>query len=239
MVPPKSHGPVRYMFPLFLGLAALLSATVLNSVSYSYIKIVPSATSLTKDDTFSLNVYAFAHVPVNAVDIALTFTNDAIEISSVDTGESVITLWTEKPYVEKDKVIMRGGTYQRGFKGEHLIAVINAKAKKTGPVDFAVADVDLLAGDGKGTAVLTGSLAESKANLYIYDFGDVHDGKIKASASVMVISDINGDGKVSVSDISVFLAAWHSKDRVYDFNSDGKMTFKDFAIILADSFFGR
>lgn len=236
-LPGRGSGSVRFMFPLVLGFSALLGASALNSVSYSYIRIDPSVESLKSGERFSINVFAYAHQPVNAVDISVSFSKEVVDILGVATGQSVITLWTEEPYVKDNRVFMTGGTFKKGFVGEHLIATINAKAKKTGEVDFVVDNISLLAGDGKGTPVLTGRPDSSRASIYVYD-QDGKPGNIKADVTVHLVTDINGDGKVTINDIGAFLSAWNSRSAVYDFNSDGKMTFRDFAIILADSFFG-
>jgi hypothetical protein len=225
------------MFPFVLGLSSILAASALNSVSYSYLKVVPSETSLVAGERFSVDILAFAHVPVNAVDVTVAFSSEAIEVTGVDTGRSVITLWTEEPEVRGSQVVLRGGTYQRGFRGEHLIATITAVAKQSGDAEFLVRDITLLAGDGRGTPVLTGSPEQSRARIVVADTEGT-PGNLKAAVEVAVVTDINGDGRVSLGDVSAFLAAWHGRSAVYDFNNDGKMTFRDFGIILADSFFG-
>jgi hypothetical protein len=232
---------VRYMFPFVLGLAAVLSASALNSVSYSYIRIAPSTTTLASGDRFSVGIYVNAHVPVNAVDISLSFSETAVEIIGIDKGESVITLWTEDPSAKDGVITLRGGTFQRGFRGEHLIATVNMKAKQTGQAEFSIANLSLLAGDGKGTPVLTGQPQQSKANIVVLAPGASDDeevSNISADIALHIVTDIDGDGRVSLKDISAFLGAWHGRTAVYDFNNDGKMTFRDFAIILAESFFG-
>lgn len=132
---------------------------------------------------------------------------------------------------------MRGGTFQRGFRGEHLIGTVTAVAKKSGQAEFFINNLTLLAGDGKGTPVLTGTPEQSKANIMVLAPGE-DSSNLKADIAIAIVTDIDGDGRVSLGDISAFLAAWHGRSRVYDFNNDGKMTFRDFAIILADSFFG-
>lgn len=233
-------GPVRYMFPFVLGLAAVLSASALNSVSYSYIRIAPSTTTLASGDLFSVGIYVNAHVPVNAVDISLSFSEQAVEILGIDRGESVITLWTEDPVAKGGVVTLRGGTFQRGFRGEHLIATVNMKAKQAGQAEFSIGNLSLLAGDGKGTPVLTGKPEQSKANIIVLEAGSEGEeaANISADIAMHIVTDIDGDGRVSLKDISAFLGAWHGRTAVYDFNNDGRMTFRDFAIILAESFFG-
>ena len=77
---------------------------------------------------------------------------------------------------------------------------------------------------------------KSSVNLYIYDENTSLE-SIGVNVAIKIITDIDGDGKVSLKDISAFMAAWANKDVSYDFNGDGKMTFRDFSIILADFFF--
>jgi hypothetical protein len=61
-------------------------------------------------------------------------------------------------------------------------------------------------------------------------------GAIVGEAAIAILTDTNGDGKVDVSDITLFMSAWLTQNRVYDFNKDGRMTFRDFSILLADAF---
>jgi len=233
---------VRYAFPLLFATAAFLGASVIDSETQSYITIESSESSVRAEELFTIDVYVSAHVPVNAVDINLTFPEAQIEILGIDTGESVITLWTEQPYVENNSVILRGGTFRKGFQGEHLIATINARANASGLATFEVSDVVLLAGDGSGSSVPVTENENELAKLYVANSDGTFTTRaqngsgIEATVTVRIVTDIDGDGKVTLADISRFMAAWNSKNEVYDFSGDGRMTFKDFAIILADSF---
>jgi hypothetical protein len=240
---PQKSATVRYAFPLVFAVAALLGAAAVVTSGKSYIHIESSMSSLRAGETFQIHVYAYAQVPVNAVDISLEFPKDQIKILGIDTGESVITLWTQDPYVENNKVILRGGTFRRGFKGDHLIATINAQAIETGLAQVSVENVQLLAGDGTGAQVAVAKNDENSTTLYIEDASadlaaTTDDGlNLQATASIVLITDIDGDGAVTLTDISRFMAAWSSRSVTYDFNGDGKMSFRDFGIILADSFF--
>ena len=234
----KSGRTVRTMFSLF-GLAALLlAAAVGTSNDVSYIKLETTSTMVKTGDRFSVEVYAYAHVPVNAVDITLNFDPSKVEVLSVDKGQSVLTLWTEEPTVKDGKVTMRGGTYRKGFVGEHKIATIELAAKQTGQSEVGTGEVVLLAGDGRGTPVKTAAADGSTLSLYVYD-EQTDPEKIGVDVKIEILTDIDGDGKVSLKDVSAFMGAWMNSSRVYDFNNDGKMTFRDFSIILADAFLGN
>lgn len=234
---PVRRYTVRYAFSLSFSLVmmALMGAAVLTSGTQSYVRISPSTTTVDAGERFSIDVYAYAYEPVNAVNISLTFPQSKVEVLGVDIGQSVITLWTKDPYVEGNKVVLSGGTYKRGFKGEHLIARINVRAKQAGLAQFTANNVTLLAGDGTGDPVAVSKTGSESINLYVLD--ETTDlSKIVAELGIEIITDIDGDGDVSLRDVSVFMAAWADRSRVFDFNGDGKMTFRDFSIILADTF---
>ena len=235
---------VRYAFPMLFVVAAFLGASVVDSTSQSYIHIESSESSVKAGEVFSIGIYVSAHVPVNAVDIALSFPDTQVEVMGIDVGESVITLWTVDPYVEDNTVVLRGGTFRKGFKGDHLIATVNAKANTSGLATFEVSDVLLLAGDGSGSEVSVTSSGQESTHLYVANedgtFATTVSSEgsgVEGTVTIRIVTDIDGDGSVSLGDVSRFMAAWSSKAEVFDFSGDGKMTFRDFAIILADVFF--
>ena len=215
--------------------AALLGAAAITSSDTSYVRLESSQTSIESGERFSIDVYARSHVPVNAVDITLAFDKESVQVLEVDRGQSVLTIWTEDPIIKANKVILRGGTFRKGFLGEHKIATIDLQALNTGLGTFEATDVVLLAGDGSGTPVKVSEALDSSVSVFIYD-ENTDPETIAVNVKVKILTDINGDGKVTLTDISAFMAAWNSKAALYDFNSDGRMTFRDFSIILADFF---
>lgn len=238
---PNSSSTVRYAFPLIFTAVAFLGASALVSDNKSYIHLKSSTSAVRSGETFQIDVFAYTHVAVNAVDIKLEFPKDQISIMGIDTGDSVITLWTQDPYVKNNAVIFQGGTFRKGFIGNHKIATINAKATQTGLAQFSAEDVMLLAGDGSGSKVTVSETGKENTSLYIADesgeFTKLPDSVgLKATASIVIITDIDGDGIVTLADVSRFMSAWSSRLIVYDFNGDGAMSFRDFGIILADSF---
>ena len=160
---------VRYMFPLAIGFAVVLGAQAITSTESSYIRIETDKQAVETGDRFTVDVFAYAHVPVNAVDVTLRFNGERVEVLEVDRGQSVLTIWTEDPIVTSESVTLRGGTFRKGFLGEHKIASIDLKAKNTGNSEFVTSDVLLLAGDGLGTPVSTSDSSGSKVSLYVYD----------------------------------------------------------------------
>jgi len=231
----NSTSTVKYMFPAVLGAAALLSALVLNSTNSSFISLETNVQAVEVGALFEVEVLANAHTPVNAVDITIDFPSDKLEVFSVDRGQSVLTIWTEDPVVKKSSVTLSGGTFRKGFIGEHELVTINFRALKTGTYDVRVSQATLIAGDGAGTNVPVAAPPASTLALFNYDDGTSAE-DIKIAINRGMVTDVNNDGKVTLQDISAFMGAWSSRTQMFDFNQDGQMTFKDFSIILADFF---
>jgi len=223
------------MFPALATFAALLGAAVVTTSDVSFVRLESSVATVEAGDRFTMQVYANAHVPVNAIDVTLEFDDVAVEVIEVDIGQSVLTIWTEDPVVKGNTVVLRGGTFRKGFLGEHLIASIDLRAAEAGQGTFEVSNVLFLAGDGAGTNVAVAESSDSKVNFFVYD-ENTDPSEIALNVRAQIITDIDGNGKVDLTDISSFMAAWSSKDTLYDFNNDGRMTFRDFSIILADFF---
>lgn len=224
---------VRTAMNVVLASALILGLASVISESTSYISIVTTPQTVENGKQFYIDISATAHTPVNAVDIVLTYSDDQIEIDAIDTGTSVITLWTEEPYARDGYIHLRGGTFKKGFLGKHLIARVRGTARASGLAHVKTDSVQFIAGDGKGTEVSVNDSEEGETRIYITS----KDGTLSGTAEMAIITDIDGNGKVDLSDISAFMSAWFTKRHTFDFNGDGRMTLRDFSILLSDSFF--
>ncbi len=230
---------VRYAFPFMLALTTFLGAAALMGEKDTYIIVESRQEQIAAGDNFEIDVFVVAKVPVNAVDIKLAIPKGQVKFLGVDTGESVITLWTKDPYFENGTVHMTGGTYRKGFIGKHRIATVSVQALTSGLAQIGVSHADLYAGDGTGAKVTVAEAGEDSTELVIAreDGTYVPSAVVGGEVGFSIIGDVDGDGKVTLKDISSFMAAWHNKSTLYDFNGDSKMTFRDFGIILAKYFF--
>ncbi len=230
---PIHYTTVKYAFPLVIFTALLAGFAAIITETDSYVTIRTSSETVAKDQQFVIEVLVTAHVAVNALDLVISYPEDTVHIDGIDVGTSVITLWTEDPYASNGNIYLSGGTFRKGFIGEHTIARIKAHATESGEAKILIKETQLIAGDGKGTEV-TATKSEKYNEVQIAITGS--DGLIKGEASIAVVSDTDGDGDVDVKDISAFMSAWLTRSNTYDFNGDGKMTIRDFSILLADSF---
>lgn len=183
-----------------------------------------------------MQVRVSAHTPINAVDLLVEYPEESLDVFSVDRGQSVITIWTEDPVITDSSVSLVGGTFQRGFIGEHEIATIRFRADQTGSHVVNVSQAKFVAGDGEGTTVEVTQHDGNTLSFFIFDENTSAE-EIEVAVSSRITTDLNNDGQVSLQDISAFMGAWSSRSQIFDFNRDGQMTFKDFSIILADFFF--
>ena len=231
----RPRGIVRSMFSLVT--LALFLATIIGQEA-SYVRLESRQSTVEKGDQFSIDVYVRAHVPVNAVDATLKFDSQSAEVIGVNRGESILSVWAEDPIIANSSVTLRGGTFRRGFVGEHMIATIDLRAKKAGHSVFSLENVVMLAGDGSGKPITAATTNDSSVTLFIYDKNTtLEDVGVNVKASLA--SDINEDGKVNLRDISAFVSGWTNKNQLYDFNGDGRMSLPDFSMILADYFLGE
>lgn len=229
----RQYQTVRYAFPLIL-VTAMFASFASIATDSSYITIRTDAETITRDQSFFIDVLVTAHVAVNAVDLTIAYPEDKIIIDSIDTGTSVITLWVNEPYAKDGTIYLSGGTYRKGFIGEHQIARIRAHATESGDARILLKDSQLLSGDGSGSDVQT-VVSQDFNEVKIEISGD-DEGVVTAKASISVVTDTDGDGDVDLGDVTLFMSAWFSKSSVFDFNGDGRMTFGDFSILLAESF---
>lgn len=231
----ESTATVRYMFPALLGTVLLLGATAVSSIDGSYVYLESNKQTVEVGELVSVEVGVSAHTPINAVDIIVNFPADKVEVFSVDRGQSVLTIWTEDPLIKKTSVQLVGGTFKRGFIGEHEIATIKFRALEKGQYKLESNKITFVAGDGTGTKVTASEHKAGKLALFNFDQNTSED-EIKIAIASGVATDLNNDGQVTLQDISAFMGAWSNQTHVFDFNNDGRMSFKDFSIILADYF---
>jgi len=234
---PRSTATVRYMFPAVMSSAAVLGLLAVTASSEdSFLFLETPTQAVETGGLYPVAILASAATPINAIEFTVSFDPEKVDVFGVDRGQSVITIWTEDPVVERASVQFRGGTFQRGFLGEHQIATINFRALETGQHTVSLRDVRLVAGDGAGTEVTATAVPASSLSLFTFDDTTSED-EIRVAVSDQLSTDVNADGSVTLQDISAFMGASSNRTTTYDFNGDGRMTFRDFSIILAEYFF--
>lgn len=98
------------------------------------------------------------------------------------------------------------------------VFVINFRALKQGKVKLMVRDGELLANNGAGTNVLSGS---NTLTIYVREQGQASP-------------DVNQDGALSLSDVnSLYISTFGAYDKRHDLNSDGKVSWDDVRFLVS------
>lgn len=236
---PYQPGPVRRLFSTsLLALVGFgLMAAVLSSGGGSSLLLEVDSQTVVEGEQFYIDILVDATEPINAVDVQLAYPQHSLEIESLRQGESVLTIWTEPPYVENGVIYISGGTFRRGFSGTHRILSVSARATQTGVIRITPQEVLFLAGDGTGDSVSVSG--ESNDSLRLYSVATQDAAAALRDGEGGRMADLDGDGRVTLQDISIFMTAWHNGSPIYDFTGDGRMTFRDFSILLAEFFRSR
>lgn len=230
-----SSATVKYMFPAMLGTVLLLGASSISSSEESYVFVSSDLRTVQVGEIVTVEVGVSAHIPINAVDITVDFPSEKVEVFSTDRGQSVLTLWTEDPIVSTDSVRLIGGTFRRGFIGQHEIVSIKFRALQSGQYSISSTDVTFVAGDGSGDEIASSENPANTTTMFNFDENTSAE-ELEIAIASGITTDLNQDGRVTLQDISAFMGAWNNSSQLFDFNNDGLMTFKDFSIILADFF---
>jgi hypothetical protein len=215
---------------IITGLVATVSLSSGDGSAVEIQRLSSEATQVQVGEPFQVEVVVDAHIPINAVTLGVIFPENRVTIEQLRDGESVLTIWTEEPTINTGAVFLEGGTFRRGFEGEHRIINMTAVAKKAGPFSFRVNELQLLAGDGDGTDIEISAADVDPLRLVAVT-------EVAQETSVGSVSgDLSGDGVISMADISIFMSRWTTGDRGTDLNGDGRTSLRDFSILLAQYF---
>lgn len=95
---------------------------------------------------------------INATEAKISFSNDVLELLSVDRSSSVFSFWLQEPEVSNENgTIQFIGGSPRGLSGEALrVLKLRFLVTGIGKADIRIGNAVVSASDGKGTNVLTG-----------------------------------------------------------------------------------
>ncbi len=121
----------------------------------------PSSSSYFQNKTFSVTVYVSSDKQsLNAVSGNLTFPNDKLEVVSVSKSGSIFNFWVQEPSFSNanGKISFEGVVLNPGFQGNSgRLVSVNFKTKSSGSAKVAFSAASVLANDGKGTNILSGT----------------------------------------------------------------------------------
>ncbi len=193
-----------------------------SNLEAAALSISPSSGNYNVGDTITISLLVnTSDKSINAVAGKINFPVDKLEVTSISKSNSILTLWVEDPsYSNKDGVISFSGVSPSpGFNGPagQVISIV-FKVKAEGDAVIETKEAQVLANDGLGTDILT----------------DVSPSKVSLVKPVLKNSDINGDNKVDLTDMSILVGNFGTgKNQKFDLNGDGKVDIRDLSILAA------
>jgi hypothetical protein len=145
----------------FIGLAILSSFCVFTSSAYAAtIGLNINTAHYNVGDSVAVKVYINSNVQsVNAISATVSFPADLLTLHSISKSGSIINLWAQDPtYSNTTGKATFEGVILKGYTGSSGTAVtLNFKAKSSGEAHIKFTTASILANDGIGTEVLSGT----------------------------------------------------------------------------------
>lgn len=238
--------PASLVASAIIGFLAILGLVILpiTTRTVADMRIEPIAKVVQPGDIFAVAVVVEASVPVNVFAGKLTFDTNTLAVQSIDYNTSIADLWAEEPwYSNGDGTLsfIGGTTRAGGFTGADTLITITFKALSEGAGTLSIGDASILQHDGLGTmatlaqpidalfTVEAQTASTSPANL----LSSASHSSTYSVVAALPSSDLNSDGRVTITDASILLLNIGSNNTRYDLNGDTFVDLKDFNIVIS------
>lgn len=148
---------------IFISAGLLLTVSLPLSVALSAnttLTFSPATKTVSVGDRFTVRLLLNAGQAVNASEATMRFSKDLLEAKSISKSGSVFTLWAQDPVFSNGAgtVTYSGGLPNPGVTGNgKTILTVTFEAQKKGTATLSLTGASVLANDGYGTQVLSGT----------------------------------------------------------------------------------
>jgi hypothetical protein len=105
------------------------------------------------NDEFIVDIIAHADEPINAIEGAIVFPFELLEIRAIRDGGSSVNFWIEKPNIQESSVVFSGITPGGFFGTNNRLFSIVFRARQQGIAALSVANFKAIKHDDAGTEV--------------------------------------------------------------------------------------
>lgn len=146
---------MRYFLLIAVGI--FFSGTFVAEAASFY--LTPATGTYKVGDTITAAVYAESiNQAMNAVSGTISIPSDMFDILGVSSSGSVVNFWVQEPVRQGAGAAFEGVVLNPGYTGSAgKIATITMRAKKAGTGSLSFVSASILANDGKGTNLLSGT----------------------------------------------------------------------------------
>jgi hypothetical protein len=143
-----------------IGLVLFAFAAIPNITHAAVIYLSPSTGTATVGSGFNVVAKLDTNgVVANAVDASITFPANKLQVASISTSGSAVSLWVTSPQYDNANgtIIFTGGQPRPGFNGSSVtLATITFVPIATGSATINATGISVLSGDGQATELLSG-----------------------------------------------------------------------------------
>ncbi len=234
------------IFPPTLVASALIGLMTIGGLwllplitSVTSMTINPQALTSEINTAFTISIDVQTPSSVNAFAGTLHFNESVVSVADISYNTSIADLWAEKPWYDAGAGTISfagGSTKPGGFTGTGSLLTITFTAVKPGNAELQLRDIQILQHDGFGTELPVESPVDSFFTV-AKDTLPRTTPPVSAAISIKepgLITDLSGDGKTSLGDISIFLLYLATNDIRGDINRDGAVTTTDLSILLTN-----
>lgn len=232
--------PITLAAGVIVAFTAILSTLLIPAAdSPTHMHLTSNHEELVVGETFVIAVTVASDVPINVFAGEVRFDPLLLHVKNIEYNTSIADLWVEYPWYSNGEGTLNfggGTTVSGGFTGDGTLITITFETKGIGTSDISIHKPRILLHDGLGTdtAVHTTfdsivTTADDAANLTTHDVSESASIKIRRAPS---LTDLNGDEKTSIADVSIFMLHLISGDLRSDFNGSGSIDTADLSILL-------
>lgn len=132
------------------------ASTAYGSSASLFISKPVTTVSLNEKVTLDVKVRSTDQA-INAVSGTIVFPSDMLRIVSISRDDSILSIWTNDPNIQRNQISFEGVILNPGYKGGGgSIFRIIFEAKKSGFATVSFSDGAILANDGLGTNIIDG-----------------------------------------------------------------------------------
>jgi len=158
----------KNLYFFFLFLFFLVSFFInINKVFAATVNFSPISGTYNVGDTIKIKVNVSSDRSINAVASSVYFSSDVLSLTSISKSSSIVSLWAQEPsFSNKTGLASFEGVILSGYAGNAgNIVTLVFKAKSVGVATLRFSNVSILANDGNGTDIFSGSLFTASINI--------------------------------------------------------------------------
>ena len=144
-------------YKIFLGLCLFALPAAAHAAT---MEVSPEFTQVREGQNITLTIVTQSSESVNAVTATLSFPPDILSVTSIAKDNSAFTLWVQEPKFSNTSgtISFSGIVPDPGVSDRALVLVVNMRAKRAGTAVLRFNSAAVLANDGQGTNILTGTV---------------------------------------------------------------------------------